>query len=83
MTKQARRVFSPEYEEQPVARLSVLGAAYSSVAAEFGVTPTPLKTWRAKHLCRWQAEPFVLLRSSDAACFAGTIAARRPESRDD
>ena len=45
MTKQTRRRFSPEYKEQSVARLSEPGAN-SSVAAELGVTPTQLKTWR-------------------------------------
>ena len=46
MTKQTRRRFSPEYKEQSVARLSQQGATHSSVAAELGVTPTQLKTWR-------------------------------------
>ncbi len=46
MTKQTRRRFSPGYKEQSVARLSEPGARHSSVAAEFGVTPTQLKTWR-------------------------------------
>ena len=46
MTKQMRRRFSPEYKEQSVARLSEPGATHSSVAAELGVTPTQLKTWR-------------------------------------
>ena len=46
MTKQRRRRFSPEYKEQSVARLSEPGATHSSVAAELGVTPTQLKTWR-------------------------------------
>jgi transposase-like protein len=46
MTKQTRRRFSPEYKGQSVARLSQLGATHASVAAELGVTPTQLKTWR-------------------------------------
>ena len=46
MTKQMRRRFSPEYKEQSVARLSEPGATHSSVAADLGVTPTQLKTWR-------------------------------------
>ena len=46
MTKQTRRRFSLEYKEQSVARLSEPGATHSSVAAELGVTPTQLKTWR-------------------------------------
>ena len=46
MTKQTRRRFSPEYKEQAVARLSEFGATHSGVAAELGVTPTQLKTWR-------------------------------------
>ena len=46
MTKQTRRRFSPEYKEQSVARLSEAGATHSSVAAELGITPTQLKTWR-------------------------------------
>ena len=46
MTEQTRRRFSPEYKEQSVARLSEPGATHSSVAAELGVTPTQLKTWR-------------------------------------
>ena len=46
MTKQTRRRFSPEYKEQSVARLSEASATHSSVAAELGVTPTQLKTWR-------------------------------------
>ena len=36
----------PEYKEQAVARLSEPGATYSGVAAEPGVTPTQLRTWR-------------------------------------
>ena len=46
MTKQTRRRFSPEYKEQSVARLLEPGASHSGVAAELGVTPTQLKTWR-------------------------------------
>ncbi len=46
MTKQTRRRFSPEYKEQAVARLSEAGATHAGVAAELGVTPTQLKTWR-------------------------------------
>jgi transposase-like protein len=46
MTKQTRRRFSPEYKEQAVARLSEPGATHTCVAAELGVTPTQLKTWR-------------------------------------
>ena len=46
MTKQTRRRFSPEYKKRSVARLSQPGATHSSVAAELGVTPTQLKTWR-------------------------------------
>ena len=46
MTKQTRRRFPPEYKDQSVARLSEPGAAHSSLAAELGVTPTQLKTWR-------------------------------------
>ena len=49
MTKQTRRRFWPEYKEQSVARLSTPGATHSSVAAELGVTPTQLKTWRLEH----------------------------------
>ena len=46
MAKQTRQRLSPEYKEQSVARLSQPGATHSSVAAELGVTPTQLKTWR-------------------------------------
>ena len=46
MTKKTRRRFSPEYKEQTVARLLEPGATYTAVAAELGVTPTQLKTWR-------------------------------------
>ncbi|MGI9487962.1 MAG: transposase [Geminicoccaceae bacterium] len=46
MSKQPRRCFSPEYNEQSVAWLSEPGATHSSVAAELGLTPTQLKTWR-------------------------------------
>ena len=46
MTKQTRRRFTAEYKEQAVARLSEPGATYTGVAAELGVTPTQLKTWR-------------------------------------
>ena len=45
MTRQTRRRFSPEYKEQAVARLWRRGRA-ASVAAELGVTPAQLKTWR-------------------------------------
>ena len=46
MTRQTRRRFSPEYKEQAVARLLAPGATQASVAAELGVTPSQLKTWR-------------------------------------
>ena len=46
LTNQTRWRFSPEYKEQSVVRLSELGSTHSSVAAELGVTPTQLKTWR-------------------------------------
>ena len=46
MAKQTRQRLSPEYKEQSVARLSQPGATHSSVAAELGVTPTQLNTWR-------------------------------------
>jgi transposase-like protein len=46
MTKQTRRRFLPEYKEQAVARLLEPGATHSGVAAELGVMPTQLKTWR-------------------------------------
>ena len=46
MVKQIRRRFSLEYKEQSVARLSEPGATLGGVAAELGLTPTQLKTWR-------------------------------------
>jgi transposase-like protein len=46
MSKQTRRRFSPEVKEQSVARLSERGATYGRVAAELGITPTQLQTWR-------------------------------------
>jgi transposase-like protein len=46
MRKRTGRRFSPEYKEQAVGRLSEPGATHSGVAAELGVTPTQLKTWR-------------------------------------
>ena len=46
MSKQVRLRFSPDYKEQSVARLSEAGATCSGVAAELGITPTQLKTWR-------------------------------------
>ncbi len=64
MTKQTRRRFSPEYKEQSVARLSEPGATHSSVAAELGVTPTQLKTWRLVYFVRY------VLRAQRAACQA-------------
>src|SRR5512146_1969547 len=50
MTRQTRRRFSPEYKEQAVARLLAPGATQASVAAELGVTPTQLKTWKTWRL---------------------------------
>ncbi len=41
-----RRRFSPEYKEQSVVQLSEPGATLGGVAAELGITPTQLKTWR-------------------------------------
>ena len=46
MSRQARRRFLPERKEQSVARLSEPGVPLGGVAAELGVTPTQLKTWR-------------------------------------
>ena len=57
MTKQTRRRFSPEYKEQSVARLSEPGATHSSVAADLGVTPTQLKTWRLELEAAGSAAP--------------------------
>ena len=65
MTKRVRRRFSPEYEEQAVARLSEPGASYGIVAAELGVTATQLKTWKLE---------------LDAAGSAAAIAAQRAEA---
>ena len=70
MTRQTRRRFSPEYKEQAVARLLAPGATQASVAAELGVTPTQLKTWRleleaagsASAIERQQAEAGELVR---------------------
>ena len=72
MTKQTRRRFSPEYKEQAVARLSEAGATHAGVAAELGVTPTQLKTWRleleaagsASAIERQQAEAAQLRRDN-------------------
>ena len=46
MTKRAKRNFTREFKSQAVARLSEPGATQSGVAAELGITPTQLKTWR-------------------------------------
>ncbi len=46
ISKGMRRRFSPEYKEQSVARLSEPGATLGGAAAELGITPTQLKTWR-------------------------------------
>lgn len=46
MGTRTRRRFTAEYKERAVARLSEAGAKASSVAAELGITPTQLKTWR-------------------------------------
>ena len=46
MGKRARRVFSPEFKREAVARLSAPGATQSSVAAEFGIAANQLRTWR-------------------------------------
>ena len=46
MNKGTRRRSSPEYKEQFVARLSEPGATLGGVAAELGITPTQLNTWR-------------------------------------
>ena len=70
MTRQTRRRFSPEYKEQAVARLLAPGVTQASVAAELGVTPTQLKTWRleleaagsASAIERQQAEAGELVR---------------------
>ena len=43
---EADEAASPQYKEQAVARLLAPGATQASVAAELGVTPTQLKTWR-------------------------------------
>ncbi len=63
MSKQTRRLFSPDYKEQSVGRLSELGATYSGVAAELGITPTQLKTWRLE---------------LEAACSATAIGTSKP-----
>ena len=41
-----KRRFTAEYKAQAVARLSEPGATQAGVAAELGITPTQLKTWR-------------------------------------
>ncbi|OLS54026.1 hypothetical protein BV392_07700 [Rhodovulum sulfidophilum] len=46
MSRQPRRHFTAEFKEQAVARLSELCASQTSIAREFGVTPSQLKGWR-------------------------------------
>ena len=65
MTRGVRRRFTPEHEEQAVARLSEPGATYGAVAADLGVTATPLKTWKLE---------------LDAVGSAAAIAARKAEA---
>ena len=46
MGTRTRRRFTAEFKAQAVARLSEPGATTSGVAAELGLSPTQLKTWR-------------------------------------
>jgi len=46
MSRQPRRHFTTEFEEQAVARLSDPGASQTSVARALGATPSRLKGWR-------------------------------------
>ena len=46
MGTRTRRRFTAEYKEHAVGRLSKPGATASAVAAELGISPTQLKTWR-------------------------------------
>ena len=70
MGKRARRVFSPEFKREAVARLSAPGATQSSVAAELGIAPNQLRTWRleleasgsAEAMARQKAEAAELQR---------------------
>ena len=77
MTKQTRRRFSPEYKEQSVARLSEPGATHNSVAAELGVTPTQLKTWRLEH----EAAGSAAARAAQKAEAAELMQLRRDNKR--
>jgi transposase len=69
MTRQTRRRFSPEYKQQAVARLLAPGATQASVAAELGVRPTQLKTWRLE-----------LEAAGSASALAGELARLRQAS---
>lgn len=66
MTKRTRWRFSPEYKEEAVARLSESGATHGSVAAELGITPTQLKTWRLELKAAGSATAIATQRSEAA-----------------
>lgn len=56
MGMRTRRRFTAEFKERAVARLSEPGATASGVAAELGITPTQLKTWRLEQEAAGSAE---------------------------
>jgi transposase-like protein len=76
MSKGTRRRFSPEYKEQSVSRLLEPGATLGGVAAELGITPTQLKTWRLELEAAGSATAIATLKPA-----AAELAELRPENK--
>jgi len=54
--KRTRRRFTAEYKAQAVQRLLEGGKPLSDVAAELGLSPGQLSSWRTEHLAAGSAE---------------------------
>ena len=66
MGTRTRRRFTAEYKAQAVGRLSEPGATASAVAAELGLSPTQLRTWRLEQEAAGSAEAMAQQRAEAA-----------------
>ncbi len=64
--KRTRRRFTAEFKAEAVKRLLEGGRGLSEVAAELGLSPGQLSSWRNEHLAAGSAETLVLRKAEEA-----------------
>jgi transposase len=64
--KRTRRRFTAEFKAQAVKRLLEDGKGLSEVAAELGLSPGQLSSWRTEHLAAGSAEALAQRKAEEA-----------------